>query len=561
MEISAENQEREITIFTNGQLPEVQVTTRREEAKENVNENLAPVIVVSENMEAVKGAAKYAQTFDDVLLNLPTIIKAIPAAETAVQAKDDAVAAKESAQESAETAESAAVRAEETLSKMTRVMEYKGNVATFNDLPTTAKIGDVWNVLDTGANYAWDGTTWDKFGELVDLSGYYTKEEAQTALAEKQDTLTAGEGITIEGNVISASAQMPEGIFTEDNLVGGTDIEIVKKSGGIDEHTAALWHLDTDVIDSVNGIALQYPSKLSTTDGIFGGCVQNYTDSRANDISVLGLTSSDSWTMDFWLKYQTYKSSGIGDYGLGSTYSGTSNALTIGFYRYELRLSGIGWGAARNTTIKDFAGISTPWYHMAIQYDAKNKIGSVFVNGEPVYEGAVTIADGSLFSHMALENGPGVLFDEIRISNTLRYSGKFTPPDAPYEAGSAGHAINFVGEKADTDLGNIPSNYDYVVESKYPTEDSPSWYRVYKSGWVEQGGRVSSSTENTALTITLLKPMKNNRYCVQRTSASSSATAATFRSFGVTGITTTTFNMYITDTLSPTYWYVCGQGA
>ncbi|MBR3898797.1 MAG: hypothetical protein IKJ44_00815 [Elusimicrobiaceae bacterium] len=160
-------------------------------------------------------------------------------------------------------------------------------------------------------------------------------------------------------------------------------------------------------------------------------------------------------------------------------------------------------------------------------------------------------------------SGLSVLIDEARISKVARYDGDFEPPtkpfsDATYETGR--RTIKAEG-KADTDLGNIPTNYDYVVESKYPTEEDSSWYRVYKSGWIEQGARVSSTTENTALTVTLLKPMINNRYCVQRTSASTSSTAATFRSFGITGITTTTFNMYITDTLSPTYWYVCGQGA
>lgn len=89
-------------------------------------------------------------------------------------------------------AESAAIRAENAAESVKRVMEYKGSVATFEDLPFDSQVGDVWNVSDTGSNYAWDGEKWDKFSEIVDLSGYQTK-------------LTAGKGITIEGNVISAS--------------------------------------------------------------------------------------------------------------------------------------------------------------------------------------------------------------------------------------------------------------------------------------------------------------------------------------------------------------------
>ena len=36
---------------------------------------------------------------------------------------------------------------------------------------------------------------------------------------------------------------------------------------------------------------------------------------------------------------------------------------------------------------------------------------------------------------------------------------------------------------------------DYVIESQNPTaENNYTWYRKYKSGWIEQGGRVTSST-------------------------------------------------------------------
>lgn len=101
----------------------------------------------------------------------------------------------------------------------------------------------------------------------------------------------------------------------------------------------------------------------------------------------------------------------------------------------------------------------------------------------------------------------------------------------------------------------------YLIESKYPTETDSSWYNLYSDGWIEQGGRVSSATENADFVVTLTKPMLNNRYCIQRTSASASTTTATYRAVSVKGITTTEFKMYITDTISPTYWYVCGQSS
>ena len=64
--------------------------------------------------------------------------------------------------------------------------------------------------------------------------------------------------------------------------------------------------------------------------------------------------------------------------------------------------------------------------------------------------------------------------------------------------------------KADTALSNVSANIDYVVESKFPTADDPTWYRVYKSGWVEQGGVIPAVVGN----ITFLKPFANTNYTV-----------------------------------------------
>ena len=53
--------------------------------------------------------------------------------------------------------------------------------------------------------YVYTNGSWEHIGDTsVDLSNYYTNDEANEELAKKQDNLTAGENITIENNVISA---------------------------------------------------------------------------------------------------------------------------------------------------------------------------------------------------------------------------------------------------------------------------------------------------------------------------------------------------------------------
>ena len=70
-------------------------------------------------------------------------------------------------------------------------LKYKGSVSTYSYLPSTGQeIGDTWNVLDTGDNYAWTGTEWDKLSGTVDLSAYRTSADQDIIDSKKQDTIT-----------------------------------------------------------------------------------------------------------------------------------------------------------------------------------------------------------------------------------------------------------------------------------------------------------------------------------------------------------------------------------
>ena len=92
--------------------------------------------------------------------------------------------------------------------KVSSVYRFRGSVATYANLPTTGQVvGDVWNVEDTGANYAWSGTEWDKLSETVDLTPYLTKADAANTYATittvngKQDTLTPDQLAAINSGI------------------------------------------------------------------------------------------------------------------------------------------------------------------------------------------------------------------------------------------------------------------------------------------------------------------------------------------------------------------------
>lgn len=70
--------------------------------------------------------------------------------------------------------------------------KYKGSVATVSDLPSTGQtVGDVYDVQATGINYAWDGTTWDSLGALVDTSLLWAKSELVAITTAEIDALFA----------------------------------------------------------------------------------------------------------------------------------------------------------------------------------------------------------------------------------------------------------------------------------------------------------------------------------------------------------------------------------
>lgn len=97
-------------------------------------------------------------------------------------------------------------------SKISSVYTVKGSVETVEELPSSHSIGDVYNVLDTGANYVWTEAGWDKLSETVDLTNYMTKDDLPK-------TLPNPNALTINGQTYDGS--YPVEITIENS--GGTD--------------------------------------------------------------------------------------------------------------------------------------------------------------------------------------------------------------------------------------------------------------------------------------------------------------------------------------------------
>ena len=103
------------------------------------------------------------------------------------------------------------------------VYRYKGTVANQEALPKSDQtVGDVYNVTDTGMNYAWDGTKWDALGSVTTLETLgvtatatelnYVKgvtssiQDQINAVNGKIDGLTFGNGLEKSGTNVTVKA-------------------------------------------------------------------------------------------------------------------------------------------------------------------------------------------------------------------------------------------------------------------------------------------------------------------------------------------------------------------
>ena len=151
-----------------------------------------------------------------------------------------------------------------TKEDISSVYEFKGSVATFDDLLeiSNPKVGDTYNVEDTGKNYAWTGNVsssayeqgWDALGGIFDLSNYYTIDEVDAGLSAKVDKVE-GMGLSHNDftdtlfeklNNVAPSAQVN---VIETIKVDNTPLTVTDKTVNIDL---------TGKVDKVEGMGLSH---------------------------------------------------------------------------------------------------------------------------------------------------------------------------------------------------------------------------------------------------------------------------------------------------------------
>ena len=134
--------------------------------------------------------------------------------------------------------------------------------------------------------------------------------------------------------------------------------------------------------------------------------------------------------------------------------------------------------------------------------------------------------------------------------------------------GAITEALN---DKSDRVLRNVDTvaKADAVIDFQVPTaENDYTWYRKYKSGWVEQGGHYTHNNVEGTVTTTLAVEMADTHYNLQitkelGTAADTNTSYQFISSYVDNSKTTTSFQVRMTtaNRLNGYDWQVSGMTA
>ena len=228
----------------------------------------------------------------------------------------------------------------------------------------------------------------------------------------------------------------------------------------------------------------------------------------------------------------------------GTNFNGTGNITTAN------------WGTARNISIADAT--------------ATNTGTGVSVNGS----GNVTLKLPATIKASLTGNVTGnVSGSSSSCTGNAATATKATQDSAGQQINTtyikglsiSGQTITYTKGNGGTGSITVPTGAGakgYITESKYNADGS--WYRKWSDGWLEQGGFCNATSGGVAITVNLLKPMKNTNYTVLKsfnTTVDGAVTSHVGAYVQAYAKTTTSFKTYDGTSALRTAWYACGQSA
>ena len=150
---------------------------------------------------------------------------------------------------------------------------FRGEKAAYNQLPTDAKEGDVWQVGDK--EYAWNGSAWVELGFNVDLSGYLTTTSASNTYATKGALTDAQTTLQNNINTKANSADVYDKNTVDTKLSSKAESSSLTakadKSTSLSGYGITDAYTKTEINTKVSTLENSIGTKLDTSSVIDGG--------------------------------------------------------------------------------------------------------------------------------------------------------------------------------------------------------------------------------------------------------------------------------------------------
>jgi len=195
-------------------------------------------------------------------------------------------------------------------------------------------------------------------------------------------------------------------------------------------------------------------------------------------------------------------------------------------------------------------------------------------DGGALYGGSAANADLQITSNATYKR-VAINLDASRSNSIYGNSDTVQPPAIKYsyciqvfnsatelsQQQSAQIATTLQG-KADVNLGNLSAHtaidancpVDYIIKRGTGTN---TWYRIWKSGWLEQGG-VWTAANTGAVTVNFGVAFASTDYCILKNRGSSDTGGASNRTIGFYSCASSSATTY--SCAAGNSWYACGIG-
>lgn len=424
-------------------------------AKESITQAKDEAVSAGEEaVEAAKNAADQAQEaagqVQGAVSELTGYVLAAESAKTAAQAaaqnaSEAAGAAQGAAEEAAQEAlaQSKAYTDVKTgevrelvnalqLVKFVSALPETGESKYLYAVPQDEKTLDGENIVLLFVWDEWNG--WATVGvqtTAVDLSEY-----------AKQTDLTAEASARQEADLALETATAAK--YGPDNLTAGAGVKITElpKPGGIDAHTKAVWHFDGDTSMPIPQTPY-FQGNLSGDTGV--GMVSSQAKFGGKSLQLAGagayfgavVRDWDLFAGDFTLEFWHYITG-----NLGVTLLGVSSSQTdFDVRNFPFRLSSGSLGSYSNNRLKineielnsEVEEPKNQWNHIALTFVKATSQVKLYLNG--TFYGETTLSSvpsGACNLTFYEQSNLAQYFDEVRVSDVVRYDGDFTPRETAF---------------------------------------------------------------------------------------------------------------------------------